>query len=346
MSRKHVLATLVVIVILGVLFYLQFRSWQTFDWGVFWMQTRRASLGRILFAVLLVYCGYVIRALRWKIFLRPVRPARTRDLLPAMVIGFAGLALLGRPAELIRPYLVARRQQLPFSSQVAVWMVERIFDTGSFAVLVTLTIFFAPSLRSLPYFAQFTVFGYFLVFAVLGMIAAAFLLWRGSEGLAAWVERRFVRWAPHLAHTAADRARAFGRGLHTIHDLRSFFQLTGLSLLLWLMIALAYREIAHAYPEPLRSMTIPHVLLLMGFGIAGSTIQLPAVGGGTQLANIAALAHIFGAPPELAVSCGIMLWLVTFVAIAPAGFLLARREHLSLRQLEAKAEAEARGTEG
>jgi hypothetical protein len=112
------------------------------------------------------------------------------------------------------------------------------------------------------------------------------------------------------------------------------------------MIALAYREIAHAYPEPLRSMTIPHVLLLMGFGIAGSTIQLPAVGGGTQLANIAALAHIFGAPPELAVSCGIMLWLVTFVAIAPAGFLLARREHLSLRQLEAKAEAEARGTEG
>ena len=342
MTRKHILATLVVVVILGALFYLQFRSWQTFNWSIFWMETRRADPWRVLFAVLIVYCGYVIRALRWKIFLRPVCPTRTLELLPAMIVGFAGLALLGRPAELIRPYLVARRQQLPFSSQVAVWMVERIFDTGSFAVLVTLTIFFAPSLRTLPYFAQFTAFGYFLVFAVLGMIAGAFLLWRNSQGFAAWVERRFTRWAPHLAHTAAERARAFGRGLHTIHDLPSFLELVGLSLLLWLMIALAYHQIAHAYPEPLRSMTIPHVLLLMGFGIAGSTIQLPAVGGGTQLANIAALAHIFGVPPELAVSCGIMLWLVTFVAIAPAGFLLARHEHLSLRKLEEEAEEEAR----
>ena len=143
MTRKHILATFVVLVILGALFYLQFRSWQTFNWSIFWMETRRADPWRVLFAVLIVYCGYVIRALRWKIFLRPVCPTRTLELLPAMIVGFAGLALLGRPAELIRPYLVARRQQLPFSSQVAVWMVERIFDTGSFAVLVTLTIFFA-----------------------------------------------------------------------------------------------------------------------------------------------------------------------------------------------------------
>jgi hypothetical protein len=46
-------------------------------------------------------------------------------------------------------------------------------------------------------------------------------------------------------------------------------------------------------------------------------------------------------PPELATSCGIMLWLVTFVAVIPLGLLLAHRERLSLRKLsEESAHAE------
>ena len=60
--------------------------------------------------------------------------------------------------------------------------------------------------------------------------------------------------------------------------------------------------------------------------MVGSVIQLPGVGGGSQLATIAALEHIFDVPKELAASCGIMLWLVTFVAVIPAGLLLAHRE--------------------
>ena len=41
-------------------------------------------------------------------------------------------------------------------------------------------------------------------------------------------------------------------------------------------------------------------------------------------------------PEELAASCGIMLWLVTFVAVIPLGLLLAHQERLSLRKLSQK----------
>ncbi len=51
--------------------------------------------------------------------------------------------------------------------------------------------------------------------------------------------------------------------------------------------------------------------------MVGSVIQLPGVGGGSQLATIAVLEHIFDVPRELAASCGIMLWLVTFVGSDP-----------------------------
>jgi hypothetical protein len=72
----------------------------------------------------------------------------------------------------------------------------------------------------------------------------------------------------------------------------------------------------------------------------GSLIQLPGVGGGSQLATISALQHIFNASHELAASCGILLWLSTFVSVVPAGLLLAHRERLSLRKLSEQTEQE------
>ena len=64
---------------------------------------------------------------------------------------------------------------------------------------------------------------------------------------------------------------------------------------------------------------------------------MPGVGGGSQLATISALDHIFHiVPQELTVSCGIMLWLVTFVAVVPVGLMLSHHERLSLRKLSAE----------
>jgi hypothetical protein len=47
----------------------------------------------------------------------------------------------------------------------------------------------------------------------------------------------------------------------------------------------------------------------------------------------AALVLVFGAPKELAVSCGIALWLVSFASVVPLGIVLARREGLSIWSL-------------
>ena len=87
-------------------------------------------------------------------------------------------------------------------------------------------------------------------------------------------------------------------------------------------------------------MTVSKILLLMGSSMVGSLIQLPGVGGGSQLATISALQHIFNVSHELAASCGILLWLVTFVSVIPVGLLLAHRERLSLRKLSEESEQE------
>jgi glycosyltransferase 2 family protein len=341
MDKKRYLAYAVVAAILAALIYMQFRTWKDFDWPTFWDQSRQVSPRHILNAVGLIYLSYFLRALRWKIFLRPVRKeASAIGLIPPTLIGFTGLTLLGRPGELIRPYLIARRTNLTFSSQMAVWAVERIFDIGAFTVLMVLAIFLPTELRFLPIYLRLRVGGFLLVALVAGLALVAFLVAKFGEAVAAWIEIRFSHLAANFGHRVAQKVREFHGGLDTIHSPLSFLQLSGVSVLMWWFIALAYLEVTHAYGTPLEYMTVSKVLLLMGSSMLGSLIQLPGVGGGSQLATISALQHIFNASHELAASCGILLWVTTFVSVVPVGLLLAHRERLSLRKLSEETEQE------
>jgi len=404
MSTKRILTTAAVVVILGLLIYFQVQHWRSFDWGRFRAASRVEPL-HVIAAIALIYVTYVLRALRWKIFLEPVCKTRTSRLVGPTFIGFTGLALLGRPGEFIRPYLIARKEGLSFTSQVGAWTVERIFDIGAFTVLMTVDVFFSSEIRANPYLGKFRVAALVLCGIVAFASLMAFLIRKRGHQVAQLMHNATAKISPKLALAVDEKIRAFGEGLNTVANGKALIRLIAVSLLMWFMIALAYREVAHSYPpEPLNAqegppavdvetarladmpesagqpltddtiqslqtalqvkgyslrnykgdlwlfrqkqrikkvgdrphlanMDVPHVLLLMGFSMIGSIVQLPAVGGGSQLAVISALQVVYGIPPENALSCGILLWLVTFMSCVPLGLLLAHREHLSLRKL-------------
>lgn len=343
MNKKRILASVVVFVILAVLVYYQFREYRDFDWAKFRGLSHQIRWLHVIHGVAWIYFGYVLRAVRWKIFLKPVRPkASLAGLIPPTIIGFTGLALLGRPGELIRPYLISRRENLPLSSQMGVWAVERIFDLGAFTLLMVLAIFFLPSaMQSIPhpeYYHTFRILGLIFMGVVAGLAGAAVLVSRRGETIAVWIERRFSHLGANLGHRVAERVREFRVGLNTIHGPVSLFLLVIVSVAMWFVIAIAYQEVTHAYGTDALDISRPQVLLLMGASIFGSMLQLPGVGGGSQLATIKALTAIFDVPPEMAASCGILLWLVTFAAVIPLGLFLAHHERLSLRKLSAESQ--------
>jgi hypothetical protein len=117
-------------------------------------------------------------------------------------------------------------------------------------------------------------------------------------------------------------------------------------LLIWVFIGLAYLAVVHAYSiHRLANLELYHVLLLTAASVAGGTIQLPVVGGGSQLATIGMLKGVLlpdrPGMTEIAISCGIMLWLVTFMSVVPLGLALARTEHVNLMKIEKESLAES-----
>jgi glycosyltransferase 2 family protein len=337
MDKKRILASVVVFLILAVLVYLQYRHWRTFDWGTFWSQTHRINKWHVIHGIALIYLGYILRAWRWKIFLQPVRPkTRTLDMISPTLVGFTGLALLGRAGEFIRPYLVARRTDLSFSSQLAVWGVERIFDLGAFTILMMAAIFLPSALPSIPhpeYYLRFREIGFVLTALVAATTIAAVVIRRNGDRAASWVEARFSHLSSNFGHKLGQKVREFGLGLNTIHSPTAFISLTLVSVGMWYVIALAYQEVTHSYGVDALAIPVSQLLILMFASMLGSMLQLPAVGGGSQMATIATLSSVFDVPAELAASCGILLWLVTFAAVVPVGLLLSHHERLSLRKL-------------
>ena len=97
-KRRGTIYGLLLAVLLALV-YLQFREWRTFDWSKFLEHSRDLSWHHVGYAVLLIYLAYGLRALRWKIFLRPAgKNVSTMALISPTMVGFTGLVVLGRPA--------------------------------------------------------------------------------------------------------------------------------------------------------------------------------------------------------------------------------------------------------
>jgi len=196
--------------------------------------------------------------------------------------------------------------------------------------------------------AGYALIGFFI--ALLGML---WVLHRNGPAASRWACMKISRISPATGANMEKKLRALAEGLHAIRDLTSFAQLSLISIAIWLLVALAYRFVTHAYPveSGLPNLNLPEVVLLMAASIAGGVVQLPLVGGGSQLATIGVLladspkGFGYTDAPELAVSCGILLWLVTFMSVVPLGLVLAHRERLSLRRLSQESEAEVESEE-
>ena len=151
MDKKRILASAVVFLILAVLIYLQYRHWRAFDWGTFWSQTHRVKKWHVLHGIMLIYLGYVVRAVRWKIFLKPVRPKTSvAELVSPTLVGLrAGAA--GAGGGIHSSISDRAADGLPFSSQLASVGGGANLRLGAFAVLIALAIFLPSALPSIPH---------------------------------------------------------------------------------------------------------------------------------------------------------------------------------------------------
>ena len=296
-----------------------------------WGETRRASPWPLLLALAATGVTYVLRALRWQYLLAPIGSTHFSVAFRTTVIGFAGSFLLpARAGEVIRPYLLARREGLNATAVFATIILERLLD------LITVLMLFAWFvLTAAPnavsgdpeQFARVKLGGLVAAGVALAGSALLFVLAGHPERLgriALGIERVLPA---RLAHAVARFVETFAQGLAVMRQPRRMLIALALSVPLWLAIASGIWLTSQAF-----HITFPFraSFLVMTLLVVGVAVPTPGAVGGFHVAYQIAAEVFFGAPADRAVGAAIVLHAISFVPVTLLGIYFMAREGLTL----------------
>src|SRR5215469_12068096 len=216
------------------------------------------------------------------------------------------------------PLLLARKEKLPVADMFGIYVLERLFDTASTAVIAASGLLvFNASGRANESTAAFARAAKTTGIALaLGVVAAvAFLVYLRLHGTAV-LGRRLEPWIAAHGWKAriARMVLGFARGVQTIRTWSDMARAVFYSAAHWLLVLAIYVWIANSFGGKLATLGLGDGLLVLAFTMVGSTLQLPGVGGGSQVACFLAFTAIFGVEKEPAAAAAIVIWLLTFAA--------------------------------
>jgi uncharacterized protein (TIRG00374 family) len=337
LKKQHLGVLLGAVVLLAALGFIAYR-WRTggFSWHSFADALRGVSWTWLAISWLVGVVSYYVRAVRWEVMLRPLTTAASVwRIFTATIIGFSAVAVFGRAGEPVRPLLIARSEGVSFSSQIAAWILERIFDLLMILIIFGIALVEidstalhpGPRLRLVLDASGYTAW---IVGAASLLLLIALRQFRGRvrdrviDGLAflpaRWIER------------IAAVLRSFEEGMECLRSTWPALLVVAYSVVEWGLVGACFWALFRAFPAT-ENMGAPQVMILLGFVAFGGLVQLPGIGGGMQIAAALVLTEFFGVTLEAASSIALVLWLVTFVGIVPLGFLFAFRQGISWRSL-------------
>jgi uncharacterized membrane protein YbhN (UPF0104 family) len=284
---------------------------------------RGARLDLAIGAVVLTLLGYVVRTERWQYLLEPVGPTRFSVAFRTTVIGFAASSILpARAGEVIRPYLLARREGLSATSTFATIIVERILDL--MAVLLLLAaylLFFDPGMaaRDSVLFAAIRLGALVMAPVALLSMLVMFVLAGHPEWLRAWLSRADGMLPRRASGVLARVTQMFAEGFGVLRRPE------------WLVICAETWLVAQAFHI---EMSFAGSWLILALLVVGVAVPTPAGVGGFHEAFRLGATAFFGADNDAAVGAAIVLHAASYVPITALGLWFALRDGLNLQGIK------------
>ena len=325
--RPHVRTALIFLLTLGLVAY----AFRNVELSAVWSETRRADPWLLVLAVLVTGLNYAIRAWRWQSLLAPIGRTHFGTAFRTTVIGFAASFLLpARAGEVMRPYLLARHENLNATSAFATIILERLLDLATVLLLFAAFVFtVGPGVMTggPAELADIKFWGALSAAAAVGGLVVLFALAGHPERLGR-AALRVERVLPsRLAHLVARFVETFVQGLAVMRQPARLLVALAQSFPLWLSIAAGIWLTSRAF-----HITFPYSasFLVMTVLVVGVAAPTPGAIGGFHLAYKFAVVTFFGVPPDRALGAATVLHAISFVPVTLLGLVFMMREGLTL----------------
>jgi hypothetical protein len=297
-----------------------------FDWTSFFASLSDLSPGWIVASVFFSLLTYLVRAVRWKALLAPLKEVATAQLFWGTIVGFSAIYVLGRTAELARPIWLTRREGLPFTAAIATIVVERLLDSLMLiAVFAWALSAIEPPRESATVLSALKNAGWIIAAVASAGMAVLFILWAHRE----WISRLARRIPFERAISLVDN---FSLGLSFLSDFRSLAVVVLLSSALWIVMALQVWFMTFGMNLNFSFGAATFMLVALAIG---SIAQIPAIGGGFQIAWVFCTTTFFQIPTEQAAATALIAFAVSYAPTIAVGVLCMLAMGISMRDLKA-----------
>lgn len=292
-----------------------------------WQALREANYLWLIPGIIVYFGAVWLRTYRWKYLLRPIKALPVRDLFPVVTIGYMGNNIFPfRAGEVLRAYVLKRKEEVSVSASLATILVERIFDGITMLIFVFAILPLVPTNeflgRLLPFMSVFF-FGGLLAFLLVASSPAR------TEKLYEWVVIRLV--PTRFRDQVRGLLARFLEGLQVLRSGRDMFFVMGISILLWLVEAWKYWFVMQGF-----ALEQPFYVLVFTCAIVNLATSIPASPGylGTfEVAGIESLV-LFGVSRNTATGFILALHAALWFPITALGAYFAWKESISWREME------------
>ncbi len=304
------------------------------DLGEIWAQISQANWWYLTGAIVVGTAGYLIRAMRWKILLHPVKPDTSlHNRFAAVCIGFAITNVIpARVGEIARPLAIGRLERMSVSGALGSVVVERLLDT----IALTTILLVPVALPSFPreMLAQNTelllLFRFaFVALAVMLGVLLAFLIF--PKPMVRMAESIFGRLPEPWGHRIVDALEAFLEAIQLLRSPRLLMLALVWSYGFWIWHGFSFwlGMLAFGVDAPIEAAFFTEA-------VVGYVVALPAAPGffGTfQFGAELALVTVYGAAAAPALAFAFGYHITTFIPITVIGLAYASRVGLSVKEL-------------
>ncbi|NOK58198.1 MAG: UPF0104 family protein [Chloroflexi bacterium AL-W] len=304
----------------------------------FWTTVREANYWWIIPGVGVYFAAVWARTWRWHYMLRHIADIPLRRLFPVVVIGYMGNNVYpARAGEVLRSYVLRRKEGVPISASLATVVLERLFDGLVMLLFVFITLPFAP----LPaiYTKLVTIFSLIFLAATLVFL---FLAARPER------MRRFYLWM--VEHVVPERFRHHVRGIFDsfiegLQSLRSPRELAFIFLtttVIWLGETTKYWFVMHAFP-----FEVPFTVLMLMTAVVNLATTIPSTPGYVGTFDVPGIITLqaFGVPQAIATSYTLVLHVALWLPITALGAIYMLIEHVGWGDFRRAANVKETGAE-
>jgi uncharacterized protein (TIRG00374 family) len=296
-----------------------------------WASVMAARPDYLLLALGLTAGTFLVRAERWQYLLGPLGPTRFSVVLRTTVIGFGASAILpARAGEVIRPYLLARREGLSATAAFATILVERILDlVAVLTLMAAFLLWFDPGLeaRDSAVFSAIRFGGIVMAPVAIGALLVMYFMAGHPERLHAWLLKAEAILPAKIAAKIARFAQTFAEGFAVVRRPERLVAAMAWSIVLWMSIAAGIWAVSVAFNV---AMPFTGAWLMLAPLVVGVAVPTPGgVGGFHEAYRIGATAF-FGADNDTAVGAAIVLHAISVGPVIIVGLLFMVQDGLKL----------------